>query len=98
MRVKLGGVTTGKVRLGDVLSEETWERRDEMVSDYYEWYYGIDENKQNVADRTLTPIVESLANSNGDATILYSIRKQSKADCCLTLVLRMCFLVLIYSA
>lgn len=80
MRVRLGGVTSGYVRLGDVLPSETWERRDEIVSDYYEWYNSIDENKQNVADEILTPMVEGLANSNGDATVRYSLGKESKAE------------------
>jgi len=80
MSVKLGGVTAGSIGLKDVLPPETWENRDQLVEDYYDWYEGIDEMKQNVADKVFTPIVENIANGNGDATVLYSITKESKEE------------------
>jgi hypothetical protein len=80
MSVKLGGVTTGSIGLKDVLPPETWENRDQLVEDYYNWYESIDEMKQNVADKIFTPIVENIASGNGDATVLYSLTKESKAE------------------
>ncbi len=80
MSVNLGGVTSGSIKLADVLPPGTWENKDEIVNNYYEWYYSIDELKQNAADKILTPIVENIASANGDATVLYSITKESKAE------------------
>ncbi len=80
MRVGLGGVTTGSIKLADVLPQETWDNIDQTVQNYYDWYDGLDENKQNVADQILTPIIENLAAGNGETTVLYSIRKESKKE------------------
>lgn len=76
MRVDMGGVTDGQITLKEVLPDETWQKRDEIVDNYYEWYNGIDENKQNVADQILTPIVENISDADGSGTIRYSITKQ----------------------
>lgn len=80
MRVKLGGLTSGSIQLGDVLPADVWENRDQMVSDYYEWYDSVDEGKQNVADQVLTPMVEKIAAGNGETIVHYSITKESKAE------------------
>ena len=80
MRVKLGGVTSGSIKLADVLPQETWENRDQLVADYYDWYDGIDDLKQNVADKVFTPIVENIADGNGETTVLYSITKEAKEE------------------
>ena len=77
MRVKLGGVTSGSIKLNEVLPADTWE---EIGNNYSDWYDGIDENKQQIADRIFTPIVNELVENNGETTVLYSIRKKSKAE------------------
>ena len=76
MMVNMGGITEGSISLGEVFTDETWEKRDDMVGNYYRWYDGIDENKQNIADQVLTPIVENIAESNGEGTVLYKISKE----------------------
>jgi len=76
MRVQMGGITQGSISLGEVLPPETWDRRDEIVDNYYTWYDNADEMKQNAADKVLTPIVETLAESNGEATVTYKISKK----------------------
>jgi len=76
MRVRMGGVTEGDISLGEILPPETWENRDETVQNYYEWYNSVDPNKQALADRILTPMVESIAEANGDATVKYRITKK----------------------
>ena len=80
MRIGLGGVTEGSIKLQDVLPQETWDNKDQKVQDYYDWYNGLDENKQNAADQLLTPIVERLEAGNGETTILYSIVKEAKEE------------------
>lgn len=75
MRVRMGNVTEGKIVLNEILPPETWERRDEIVENYYAWYESVDPLKQQLADRIFTPIVENLANSNGEGTIHYKLEK-----------------------
>ena len=60
----------------DVIPPETWDNLDNVADDYYEWYNGIDELKQNAADRILTPIVENLADAEGGTTFKYSLTKE----------------------
>ena len=76
MRINMGGVTNGYITLADVLPPETWDNLDKVADDYYEWYNGIDELKQNAADRILTPIVEGLADAEGGTTVQYSLTKE----------------------
>ena len=82
MRVKMATETSGAIKMIDALPPETWERRDEIVSDYWDWYDGLnpitDAGKILVADNVLTPIVDRLDNADGDAIIRYGMDKQTK--------------------
>jgi len=78
MRVNMGGTTTGTITMAEVLPSDVWDSRDQMVEDYWAWYESIDPFKQDVADRTLSPIIESIADSNGEASIQYSLTKEPK--------------------
>lgn len=78
MRVTMGGITEGTISLGDVLPQEVWDRRDELVTEYYEWYDNVDPIKQGVADRTLTPLIEEFSESNGNLTVAYSLTKEPR--------------------
>jgi hypothetical protein len=75
MQVNMGNTTTGSIKLNEVLPPETAEKLDEIVENYYTWYNSIDPNKQEIADKTITPIVENLAQANGEGTVKYSINK-----------------------
>lgn len=81
MRIKMGGVTEGNIRMGDLLPPETWTRRDEIVDNYWTWY---DDNatlaEKLVADKILTPVMNRLAEADGSGTITYRIRKQPKQE------------------
>lgn len=76
MRVRMGSTTQGAIRLRDVLPAETWDRRDQLVNDYYAWYETVDPIKQQLANKVLTPIVENIANSDGSGTIEYKLEKK----------------------
>jgi len=80
MRVKMSTETVGQIALNEVISEETWERRDEIVADYYDWYDGLDPvddaGKIIVADEVLTPIIERIDSRDGSAIIRYGMNKQ----------------------
>lgn len=79
MSVKMNSDTKGEVRLGDALPPETWERRDEIVTNYWDWYNNEASLGQKViADQILTPIVDKLEAADGDAIIRYGMDKQVK--------------------
>lgn len=79
MRIKMNSETSGNVTLAEALPPETLERKDEIVSNYYDWY----ENEATIgqklaADKVLTPIVERMEDANWDAVIRYAMDKQVK--------------------
>ncbi len=84
MRLHMSSETVGEIALKDALPPETWDRADEIVSDYWEWYGGlnpinpIDAKKIEIADEVLTPIVEKIDEADGDALVAYGIDKQTK--------------------
>lgn len=84
MRASMGASTVGQVKLADALPPSTWERRDEIVDNYWQWYNGLDPNnpldrkKIEKADEVLTPIVDALDDADGSTTIRYAMDKQVK--------------------
>ena len=84
MRGKMSSFTQGAVRMADALPAETWERRDQIVNDYWTWYSSLDPSKPvdakkiEKADEVLTPIIDRLESADGDAVILYGMDKQVK--------------------
>lgn len=80
MRVRMGNTTQGQITLRDVLPPETWERRDEIVADYWEWYDGLDQLQQQFADRIFTPIIDNIENSDGSGTIHYKLDKKPEEE------------------
>ena len=80
MSVRIGGTTSGSIKIGDVLPPEIWENTSELVERYYAWYESVDDLKQKVADKVFTPIVEKIANGDGNTVVNYSIAKESAAE------------------
>ncbi|WP_163718111.1 hypothetical protein [Mangrovibacterium lignilyticum] len=81
MRIKMGGVTEGSIGLYDLLPSETWDRRDEIVEQYWTWYDNEASLPQKVlADKILTPIMNKLGEADGSGMINYRIRKQPKQE------------------
>ncbi|MDH3322614.1 MAG: hypothetical protein OEM04_06460 [Flavobacteriaceae bacterium] len=79
MRVEMGSETVGEIQLIDVLSPEAWERRDEIVGNYYEWYENEATPAQKIAaDKVLTPIVERIEAADGSSIISYGMDKRVK--------------------
>lgn len=84
MRASMGAETVGEVSLADAIPQETWDRRDEIVNNYWDWYNSlnpnnpIDKKKIEKADEVLTPIVDRLEAADGNATIRYGMEKQVK--------------------
>jgi len=79
MRVKMNTNTKGEIKLVDALPPEIWERRDQLVSEYYTWYNNSASPAQKiVADKILTPIVDKIDQADGEALIRYGMDKQVK--------------------
>ncbi len=79
MRLAMATETSGAIKMIDALPPETWERRDEIVSDYWNWYDNEATLPQKkVADKVLTPIVDRLENADGEMVIRYGMDKQTK--------------------
>ena len=83
MSLKMGEETVGAIALKDALPEETWDRRDEIVENYENWYNALDPDKPldakkiEIADEILTPIVEKIGEADGDAVISYGMNKKT---------------------
>ena len=79
MRADMSSETVGQIQLIDVFPKETWERRDELVNNYYDWYENEATIGQKViADKVLTPIVERIDAADGSSIIRYGMDKQVK--------------------
>ena len=84
MRATMASVTVGEIKLIDALPPDVWERKDELVEGYWNWYNGlnpdnpIDRTKIEKADEVITPIVERIENADGDTIIRYGMDKQVK--------------------
>ena len=77
MRQSMNSETRGEIQLIDALPPDAWERRDEIVRDYYDWYENVATPPQRIiADRVLTPIVERLEAADGSTIIRYGMDKQ----------------------
>ena len=79
MSMKMNSDTKGEIKLIDAIPPELWERRDEIVVNYYDWYENEATIPQKaVADKILTPIVERIDAADGSSTIRYGMDKQVK--------------------
>lgn len=79
MSVEMGKDTQGEITMNQLLPQETWDRADEIVENYYNWYNNVATIPQKIAaDKTLTPIMERLDAADGSAVVRYGIRKSVK--------------------
>jgi len=79
MHVSMSSETSGSIKMIDALPAETWNRRDEIVADYWNWYENDATIKQKVAaDQLLTPIVDKIEEADGESVIRYGMDKQVK--------------------
>ncbi len=81
MRMNIGSKTEGSVKLSDVIPQSVWDRKDQFVQGYYDWYNNLgssleDIKKKQVADKILTPIVESIDAKDGSGTVSYALSKR----------------------
>ena len=67
------------IKLKDALPPETWDRADEIVTNYDDWYNNVATSKQKViADSTLGTTVNAIGNDDGESIIRYGLDKKVK--------------------
>lgn len=81
MRLRMSSNTVGKIKMADAIPQETWDRKDEIVSNYNTWYEGLDPIGQGLVDNTAFPdFMEALDARNGDAIISYGLDKKPNEE------------------
>ena len=82
MRLRLESLTEGSLRLDEALSDDIWQRKDEIVDDYWAWYdeLGPLDPKKKIADEILTPIVEKIDAADGSGVVHYRLDKKPKGE------------------
>lgn len=81
MTVALGSNTVGELKLNEALPQETFDRADEIVATYNDWYENTATIPQKViADQTLGPLIDSIDAADGEAIIRYGIDKGVKQE------------------
>lgn len=78
MRAKMGTETSGEITLNEALPSDVWDKKDEIVANYYVWYDGLSKPQQIIADQVLTPIVEKIDSADGSGIVRYAMDKQTK--------------------
>ncbi|WP_033956106.1 hypothetical protein [Psychroserpens jangbogonensis] len=79
MSISLGSNTVGELKLNEALPPETWERADQIVAAYDNWYDNTATIPQKViADQTLGPLVQAIGEADGEAVIRYGLDKSTK--------------------
>ena len=81
MRARMGSTTVGQIKLIDALPPDVWERKDEFVARYEEWYDSQAGFIQDKIDQTPLPdIVDRIDQADGDSIIKYGMDKQVKQE------------------
>ncbi len=81
MHVSLGSETVGEIKLADALPSETWDRADQIVATYDDWYNNTATIAQKaIADQTLGPLVDAIGAADGSAVIRYGLDKRTKQE------------------
>ena len=77
MGMQMSSDTSGEIKLIDAIPPEAWERKDEIVNNYYDWYNNEATPAQKLAaDKILTPIVEKIDDADGESIVRYGMDKQ----------------------
>ncbi len=77
MSMQMSSETSGEIKLIDAISPEAWERKDEIVNNYYDWYNNeATPGQKIIADQVLTPIVEKIDAADGESIVRYGMDKQ----------------------
>lgn len=84
MRARMNSETVGQIRMKDALPPETWDRIDQIVSDYNNWYDqnydGLNPVQKKAVDEVLDPLVERLDSRDGSTIVSYSMDKAPEQE------------------
>lgn len=79
MRAKMESNTVGQIALIDALPPEVWDKRDEVVQEYNDWYNGLPPRVQGKVDESPLPeIIDRIEQADGSTIIRYGMDKQVK--------------------
>ena len=82
MFMYMQSATDGSSPLIDVLDDSVWDRKDEIVGNYWDWHNANYDNlgpvKKKIVDEIYTPIIEALDAKDGSSMVLYKMDKQVK--------------------
>ncbi len=72
--------TRGAIKLADALPPDVWDKKDQFVADYWNWYDNeATPVQKKFADRILTPIVDAIDQRNGESIVSYNMNKKPKS-------------------
>lgn len=81
MRARMSSSTFGEISMKDAIPQETWDRVDEIVTNYNTWYYELDPLKKAIVDNTAFPaIIEALDNAEGNTVVRYGMDKRPEQE------------------
>ena len=81
MYLSIQSETVGAIKLQDALPPEVWDKKDEFVNNYWNWYNNdATELQKRFADRILTPVVDAIDARNGESIVQYGMDKQVKEN------------------
>ncbi len=87
MRVRMGNYTQGTISMAEALPQETWERKDEMVADYWIWYDNLSPlnpaniPKKKLADDYVNDMVDWIDTQiDGSGIVEYRVLKEPERE------------------
>ncbi|UBM62414.1 hypothetical protein LA303_00170 [Candidatus Sulfidibacterium hydrothermale] len=79
MYLTMQSETVGAIKLQDALPQDVWDRKDEIVGNYWDWYHNeATPLQQALADKTITPLMDALDKREGESVVKYGMDKQTK--------------------
>jgi len=77
MRARMGSSTVGEIKMSDAIPQETWDRVDEIVDNYYVWYNDLDPGMKVIVDNTPFPdFIDALDSREGNTIVRYGMDKR----------------------
>jgi hypothetical protein len=81
MRARMSSSTFGQVSMEEAIPQETWDRVDEIVADYYTWYDGLSPGEKILVDNTPFPnFIDALDNRDGSTIVRYGMDKRPEQE------------------
>jgi hypothetical protein len=79
MGIKMQSETYGSITLNEALPPEFWDKKDQTVANYWDWYNNeATLIQQKAADKILTPLINEIDARKGESVVKYGIDKQVK--------------------